>query len=245
MGDETGMTATHLILRYAHISMGALALLAGAVSMMLPKGSRQHGRAGTVFFASMMIMAGTGLIISVFITPIMPNVMGGSVTLYLVATAWLTVWQKPRETGRLDLAAMVWGLCVVAFGVTCAILAMNTPKGTLDGFPWQFFTIFASVALLGTALDFRMINRGGLSGAARTTRHLWRMMTAMFMATASFFAGQAQLFPAAVRESGVHQVPIFTVIALLFYWLIKVRVWPSMKRGFAAYRGLRARGEVA
>lgn len=75
-----------------------------------------------------------------------------------------------------------------------------------------------------------MIARGGLTGAARTTRHLWRMCFAMFMATGSFFAGQAKLFPAAVRESGVLQVPIFLVIGLFLYWLIRVRVWPLIRK---------------
>jgi hypothetical protein len=226
------MTVTHVVLRYLHISMGMLALLSGFASMAFPKGSTPHRRAGTAFFVSMMLMAGTGVYISIFITPVIPNIMGGGVTLYLTSTAWLTVWQRPGETGRLDIAAMIWGLAVAAAGFTFAALAMQTPKGMLDGFPSRFFLIFSTVAVLGALADFRMINRGGLKGSARTTRHLWRMMTAMFFATTSFFAGQAKLFSPAVRESGVLMVPIVLVIVMFFYWLIKVRVWPSVRKAW-------------
>lgn len=86
------------------------------------------------------------------------------------------------------------------------------------------------MALLGTVLDIRMIVRGGLTGAARTTRHLWRMCFAMFMATGSFFLGQAKLFPAAVRESGLLPVPVFLVIGAFLYWLVRVPVWPWFRK---------------
>jgi hypothetical protein len=43
------------------------------------------------------------------------------------------------------------------------------------------------------------------------------MCLAMYMATASFFLGQAKLFPAAVRESGVLTVPVVLVIGAMLY----------------------------
>jgi hypothetical protein len=53
----------------------------------------------------------------------------------------------------------------------------------------------------------------------------------MYMATGSFSLGQAKLFPLAVRESGILLVPAFLPIVLLFYWVIRVRVVPSFKKG--------------
>lgn len=226
------MTMGHLILRYAHISMGMLGLLAGAASMTFRKGSPLHRKAGNVFFVSMLIMSGTGLYISLFITPVMPNVMGGSLTFYLTATAWATVWRKPGESGRLEIVAALWGLAVAITGITFGLQAANSPNGTLDKFPYQFYFIFASVALLGTALDARMIARGGLTGAARTTRHLWRMSFALFMAVGSLFLGQAKLFPAAVRESGILPVPVLLVIGAFLYWLIRIRVAPLIRKAW-------------
>ena len=227
------MTTTHFILRYAHISMAMLALLSGAAAMTFRKGSRLHRQAGNTFFVSMLIMAGAGLYISVFITPVMANVMGGSMAIYLTATAWLTVWRKPGESGRLEIAAALWGAAVAITGITFGVMALNSPKGLLDEFPYQGYLVFASVALLGTILDVRMIARGGFTGAARLTRHLSRMCLAMFMATGSFFLGQAKLFPTEVRESGLLAIPAFLPFGLLLYWLIRVRVWPSLRRLWA------------
>ncbi len=64
-----------------------------------------------------------------------------------------------------------------------AFVAAAGPSPLLDGFGPTFFTVWGTVALFATALDVRMIARGGLTGAARTTRHLWRTCAAMFMAT--------------------------------------------------------------
>ena len=224
------MTTTHLILRYAHISMGMLALVSGAAAMVFPKGSRPHRRSGNVFFVSMLIMASLGTVISIFITPVMANVMGGSMALYLVATAWATVIREPGQIGRFEFIAALAGLAIVVAGITFGVQASNSPKGLLHGSPAVFYFVFASAALVATAMDVRMLARGGLTGAARTSRHLCRMCLAMFMATASFFLGQARLFPAGVRESGVLKIPVLLVVGALVYWLIRVRLIPALRR---------------
>jgi uncharacterized membrane protein len=228
------MTTTHLILRYAHISMATVALFAGAAAMTFKKGSPLHGKAGTVFFVSMMIMASSGLIISVFITPIAPNVMGGSLTLYLTATAWLTVWQEPRSTGRLDIVAMIWGVAVAMVGINFGLLAGQSPKpAILDGFPAPFFFVMASIVSLAVLGDFRMIGRGGLTGAPRTTRHLWRMSLAFFMATGSFFFGQPKFVPEILKETKLSIVFGLAPLVLMIFWLIRIRVWPKLRKAFA------------
>lgn len=224
------MTTMHLILRYAHISMGMLALASGAAAMIFPKGSRPHRRSGNVFFVSMLIMAAAGTVISIFITPVMANVMGGSMAFYLVATAWATVIREPGQIGRFEFVAALAGLAIVAAGITFGVLASHSPKGLLHGSPAPFYFVFASAALVATAMDVRMLARGGLTGAARTSRHLCRMCLALFMATGSFFLGQARLFPAGVRESGVLKIPVLLVVGALLYWLIRVRLIPAIRR---------------
>jgi hypothetical protein len=224
------MTIGHLILRYAHISMAMLGLVAGAAAMTFRKGSPQHRQAGNVFFVSMLIMSAAGAYISIFITPVASNVMGGLMAFYLTATAWLTVKRKPGETGRVEIALALLGLATAIAGISFGIQAANSPNGLLGKFPYQGYFVFGSMALLGTALDARMIVRGGFTGAARLTRHLSRMCFAMFMATGSFFLGQAKLFPLEVRESGLLPIPAFLPLGLLLYWLIRVRVWPLIRK---------------
>jgi hypothetical protein len=57
------------------------------------------------------------------------------------------------------------------------------------------------------------------------------MCLAMLIATASFFLGQAKLFPPAVRASGVLRVPVLLVLGALLYWLVRVQLWPRVRRG--------------
>jgi uncharacterized membrane protein len=227
------MTLGHLILRYAHITCGLLALGAAAGAMVYPKGSTLHRQHGNLFVIAMVVMSLTGLYISLFITPVYANIMGGSMAFYLTVTAWLAAWRKPEETGRLEIAAMIWGFAVAAVGVTFGVLALDSPNRMLQGFPHVGYFVFATAALAGALLDFRMINRGGFTGSARTARHLSRMCFAMFMATGSFFLGQAKLFPAEVRQSGVLLIPAFLPFALLIYWMIRIRLWPSIRKGWA------------
>jgi hypothetical protein len=160
----------------------------------------------------------------------MANVMGGALAFYMVLTAWVTVARKPGETGHLEIGAALLGLATAIAGLVFGLQALNSPAQLLDGSPPVFYFIFGGVALLATALDVRMIARGGFTGAQRTTRHLSRMSIAMFMATGSFFLGQAKLFPVGVRESGVLRIPVFLVVGALIYWLLRVRVVPLFRR---------------
>src|SRR2546427_212012 len=80
-----------------------------------------------------------------------------------------------------------------------------------------------SVMLLAAAGDIRMLVRGGVFGAKRIVRHLWRMCFGLFVATGSFFLGQQQVFPARLRGSPALFVPALLPLALLIFWLF--RVW--------------------
>jgi hypothetical protein len=226
------MTTGHLILRWAHISMGATALLSGAAAMTFLKGSRLHRLSGNVFFVSMLIMAATGVYISIFITPTMGNVMGGSMTFYLTATAWLTVWRKPGEIGRLEIVLAFLGLATAITAIMFGITALQSPDGRFSGYGPPLYFIFGAAATLGTVLDVRMIARRGFTGTARLTRHLSRMCFAFFIATGSFFFGQAKLFPSAVRESGLLSIPALLPFALLLYWAFRIRVLPRIRKAW-------------
>jgi hypothetical protein len=228
------MTATHLVLRIAHISMGTLGLLSGAAAMTFGKGSRLHRAAGDVFFVSILLLGGTGAYMALFIKPNMGNFMGGTMAIYLVSTAWATVIRKPGQTGRFELVAALGGFGIAAMATTFGLMAANSPDGRFAAFPSVMYFIFASVAVLGTSLDARMIARGGLAGAARTTRHLWRMSLAFFMATGSFFFGQPRFVPTILRELGLVPILGLLPLGLLIYWLIRVRVWPLIRKGRGA-----------
>lgn len=224
------MTLMHMVLRWAHISMGLVGILSGAAALTVRKGSRAHEMVGHVFFVSMLIMASMGATLAMTYAPNRGNVMGGGLTFYMVATAWATVRRRPGETGRMEVALALLGAAVGIAGYTFGSMAAFSPTNTLDKYPPPLFFIFGSVALLLAAFDVRMIARGGVAGVARLTRHLLRMCLAMFMATASLFLGQPKVFPMALRHSGLLPVPVLLVVLALVYSLIRIRVWPRVRR---------------
>lgn len=73
----------------------------------------------------------------------------------------------------------------------------------------------------------------GIAGTKRLVRHLWRMCFGLFIATGSFFLGQQQVFPRAVRGSALLLIlGIFPLFVLLF-WFIRVRFTRYASRLYA------------
>ena len=87
-----------------------------------------------------------------------------------------------------------------------------------------------SVMLLASAGDLRMLLRGSIAGTERVARHLWRMCFGWFIATGSFFLGQQQVFPEAVRRTNLLFVPAILPLVLLLFWLIRVRFPNAYRR---------------
>ena len=100
------------------------------------------------------------------------------------------------------------------------------------GVPIGMYFFLSTVVLLAAAGDIRMLVHGGISGTQRLVRHLWRMCFGLFIATGSFFLGQQQVFPAFVRRANILFVPALLPLALLIFWLIRVRL---KKRGMGFY----------
>jgi uncharacterized membrane protein len=92
-----------------HVCAGTIGLLSGAVGIAVRKGSRQHRVAGNVFFVSMLSVAVSAVYLSFMKHPI-SNVFGGTLTFYMVATAWLTA--KPREGGKGSFHYVALLVCV-------------------------------------------------------------------------------------------------------------------------------------
>lgn len=212
-----------------HIAAGSAALLSGAAALTLRKGGRLHGRAGTVFFASMVVMTLTGAVIAAF-RPERATAVIGLITCYLVATAWWTARHRDGTAGRFEIGALaVITACALA-ELSFGLIAMNSPRGRIDLLPWQPMLAFATLAGIAAALDLSFILRRQLSGAQRIGRHLWRMCAALLIATTSFFQGQQDLFPASVRGSSIWYLPGLAVLAAMLFWIFRVRFGRSWRR---------------
>ena len=104
----------------------------------------------------------------------LPNVFGvGYTTIGQALDGRIAAW---------TLGALLVALCVGVASLTFGFEALATANGARKGIPAFPFLMFGVVSLVASALDVRMIRAGGLRGAARLTRHLWRMCYALFIA---------------------------------------------------------------
>jgi uncharacterized membrane protein len=222
----------------AHIAGGMIAVLAGSMALVVRKGGRVHRRSGDVFVISMLIMAAGGAYIA-FTKSQNFNVFAGTLTFYLVSTATLTVMRKPNKAGRAELVFLLIALAAGITSLTFAVRAQS--RGHAIG-----YTIFALIALLSSAGDIRMLLRGGLDGAQRLVRHIWRMCFALFVAAGSFFLGtagdpvmrrsglRATLFTPAIRKTHLPQVPVIIIVVISLFWLFRVLFSNAYKKPRAA-----------
>jgi uncharacterized membrane protein len=208
----------HPEIRFLHIAAGIVAIIAGFIALYSAKGAPVHRRVGLFFVYALIVNAAAGTVLAL-VKVNLGNMLGGSMSLYMVTTALLTT---RRRVARLDLGLMLLGLAVVGASYTFGFLAMRSATGTLDKYPAQLYFMFGSIALLSVAGDVRMIVVRGLSGRHRLVRHLWRMCAAMFIASQSFFLGQAKLLPAEFRIIPLLAIPVVIVLALGVYWALRV-----------------------
>jgi len=205
-----------------HIAAGSVAIVSGYVALLVGKGGGAHRRSGMVFAYAMLTMAAAGFTLAV-VRGAAPriNVPAALLTAYLVTTALTTVRRDAGSSraadGGLMLLALAVGLYDVGLGVTR--IASGRPIGLL--FIPAF--VFGSVALLAAAGDARVLRAGAPVGTARLARHLWRMCFALFIATASFFFGQAKVIPEPLRIYPVLAVLALAPLAVMPYWLWRMR----------------------
>lgn len=203
-----------------HISAGIVAMLAGAAALLFHKGEAAHRTAGRAFFVSMLILG----LSAPLIAESRLAVITGPLAAYFVATAWVSARRDDRNSGMLEVGAFVFASALAAAYYTLGAQAAASPTGRLDGFPAGFHYVFGTLAALAAALDLNAILRRRIAWAPRIARHLWRMCFAMALAAASFFIGQLDRFPAVVRESGFNAAVVLTPLALMLFWLARVRL---------------------
>jgi hypothetical protein len=201
-----------------HIGGGSVGMVSGAAALAFKKGSTAHRVAGNFFFVSMLAMSGVGAIVAPMINDRVSTV-AGALTFYFVATAWGTVMRKDGTIGAFERIASVVPLAVVIAGAILLRMASLDPSGTVDGQPVQALYMFVTIGTIAALGDLHNIVRGGLSGANRIARHLWRMCFSLFVATGSFFLGQQKMLPQDWRGSAWLFVPVFAPLVLLLFWL--------------------------
>ena len=197
--------------------------------MIARKGERLHRLSGNVFTLAMLTLATSGFWLAILKSQI-SNVIAAALTFYLVGSAWLA-GRRRDGTGLLDWIALF--ICLASAGgvLTLGIRTIHSATGTDNGAPAFMSFVFSGILLLAAAGDNRVLAHRGISARPRIVRHLWRMCVGLFIATGSFFLGQPQVFPAALRGSIYLIVPAVLPLPLLVFWLIRVRFRNSYTLG--------------
>lgn len=217
------------VLTLFHVVAGSAALLAGGAALTVRKGGSLHASAGTVFFGSMLAMAGTGALIAA-VKPERGTAVIGLFTCYLVATAWMAARRRDGKAGAVDVAGFAVALACAGAMLGFGLLASASPGGRFDSLPAGAHYPFAFLAALAAAGDFGFLRRGRLQRHRRIARHLWRMCAALAIAAFSFFLGQQDEFPAAWRGAAIWFVPPLAVLAAMAFWLVRVRFTAAFGR---------------
>jgi hypothetical protein len=225
-----------------HILGGTLGLVSGTAALAFRKGSPRHVLAGRIFVASMLTMGAFATYLAIVRNQ--PNNIGGGIlTVYLVGTAWLTAKRRDGETSRLD---WVWFLIPLANGIllwVTGVRVLRSGHSSLGGVPVGMMFFLGSVCLLAAAGDVRMLVGGGVFGAKRIARHLWRMCFGLFIAAGSFFLGGSNRPVRLLSTVGIGKYlsptlfnttlySILTILPLilLVFWLVRVRFTKAYRK---------------
>ena len=216
--------ALHQALMAVHIAAGIAALFAGTVAVAMRKGGPAHAAAGNGFAAAMVVLGVTAAILEPYRDPPGSPVVGLFIC-YFVATSWMAARRRDGVTGKFEMAAAAVALGTGALMVWAGLSGQSTtPAGTAPVF------ILGGLILVAGLLDLRVVWRKRLTGRERIARHLWRMCFAFFIATGSFFLGQQDILPAAVRGSPILFALAFAPFAVMLFWLVRIRFAKGLGR---------------
>ncbi len=218
-----------------HIIAGSIAIIAGFISVFAVKGLKLHRKSGMIFVYSMLVLALTGAVIAT-LKHQPANIIGGSLAFYLVTTAFLAVRPRDQWFRWIYVAAFGAGAAISAAAFKFGLDAQRSVTGTSQGVPAGMMFFFAAISLLGALGDVRMLLTGGLQGAQRIARHLWRMCFSLFIASGSFFLGQAKVIPKPIRIMPLLAIPALLPLVLLLYWLVRVLFTKWYRRRAASFR---------
>lgn len=208
-----------------HVVGGAVGLLAGFAALCTAKGSRSHRSSGRVFVYAMLTMALSGAAIAA-VTGVETSVVMGLLAAYLVFTEVTAISPRPGGLRWAWLAGAGLASALTVALIDLGRRALTSPDGTIAGLPAPMAFIFAAVAAAASASDIRLVARPRHDRRRRVARHLWRMCLALFIAAASFFLGQTNVLPIALRAPALLAVPVLTPLLVMGLWLWRMRGRP-------------------
>ena len=209
-----------------HIAAGGLAIVLGAMALLVKKGGTIHRRSGLLFVCSMLVLGTTAALLGFRKSSTDGNVFGGLMTVYFVGTALITVRPETPWTRRINVAGLTVAIGLALVDILAGVKAFNSPRGSLNGVPFPMLFFIATVMILAATGDVRIMRFGMPRGGPRLSRHLWRMCFALFIAAGSFFSIRervAKILPEPFTTAPMRALPILLLFGAMFYWLWRVR----------------------
>jgi len=208
-----------------------IALGSGFTALFARKGGALHRGAGTLFLAAMLVMAIFAGYLALVLPDQLLNLFIALFTLYLLTTAWMTVRREARTAGIFEKLALLFAICISApFLVLSYQLAAGSTPVLKSAISFQgpiliaVYT-FTAVLVLAAVGDAKVVFGGGIAGAPRIARHLWRMCLGLTMATGSAFTnGFARLLPGPYHVRPPFFYPQLLPLSLMVSWMIRVRL---------------------
>jgi hypothetical protein len=148
---------------------------------------------------------------------------------YLVFTAFTTVRPLQGAGRQVDIALMVLAFTLAAWGYVGAFTALDRPGNQIEGVPAGMMFFMTTIVLVAAIGDARMIRAGGIQGARRLARHLWRMSFGLFIASGSFLLGQMKFIPEPIRVVPLIFALAVSPLVLLLYWMWRVRLKQNLR----------------
>ena len=142
-----------------HIAAGGLAIVLGAVALLVKKGGTIHRRSGLLFVYSMLVLGTTAALLGFRKSPTDGNVFGGLMTVYFVGTALTIVRPVSAWTRRSNVAALTVAVGLALVDIAGGVKAFNSPRGLLNGVPFVMYFFIAGVMILAATGDVRIMTR--------------------------------------------------------------------------------------
>jgi uncharacterized membrane protein len=213
-----------------HIAAGGLAMVLGAIALLVKKGGTVHRRSGLLFVCAMLVMGTTASILGFRKSPTDGNVFAGFMTAYFVGTSLTTVRPASQWTRSLNVAALTVAVGLGLGAIVGGFKGFNNPGLSPGGVPFRTIGVMsfvlASVLMLAAIGDLRIMRSGVPRGRPRLARHLWRMCFALFIAAGSFFSIRervATILPEPFTTAPMRVLPILLIFGAMFYWLWRLR----------------------
>jgi hypothetical protein len=211
-----------------HILAGAVGLITGFLALYATKGGRLHRKSGIIFVYAMIVMALLGAVISALKGGQGVGI-GAVLTVYFVVTALHTVRPIPGWSRRADVSLMLVALAIGLTSLTWGFETLASPTHRREGLPAFPFLMTGVIGVLAAVGDIRVLRSGALRGAPRIARHLWRMCWALWVASGSFFIGQAKVIPKPIRIWPVLGLLAALPLIALVYWMWRIRLRRSLR----------------